>query len=930
MQCTGEAKPPTEVHEQVSVLKPFQFLHINILREYLAHDLRVNDLPFEWELERVIDDFVFLCFFVGNDFLPHLPSLEIREGAIERLCGIYKRLLPSMGGYVSENGVLDMSRVDVLLSELGMVEDNILKARKVREEQWRAREREKMEKIKRIKEERAGAINKVVKFAEEQGMRPVRGSIHDRKRKATEEEGPTEQAAHQQGAEEKEEEKAVEAQIESDGEPEKQRSSSSIEEQKMKDEDEDGQEAEDEVGEQGGEEEADDRGTDKAERKRRKVALTSDEDGMQPAKSETDTPPVKKEKNDKTSKKAKRSANNQTTATESQPAATPMATSPATVEADLAAVGDAESSEDEEEDPVAVTPSPLKETKHITEKILAAAPEPTGDPQTDFAALLNARLKDIAEPAQVEDQIRFGEDGWKDRYYAVKMKVSTEREEDMPMLRRLFTSYAEGLAWVMLYYYRGCASWSWYYPFHYAPMAGDLRNLDRFKQSFELSAPFTPMGQLMGVLPAASSHCMPEACRELMLNPHSPIADFYPEDFPLDLNGKKYLWQAVALLPWIDEKRLLTELRKVEPSFTAEEKDRNDVGEEYLFVHSSHRIANTVSALHLRHSGKLKKLKRDEREQLKKELNAADSSGLFGFIAPYSGAITPGSTLRSTVGLELLTKLPVVSCVLYLAPEAEHRSALLEGLIPPPAVLSEHDLKDSNRGGRREQPRLGENAQFMSNQEHWARQQQQQQQQQQHQQQQQQQQQQGAAGVAGPYTIRMLAAEQGNGAYNNNTYPYMQQADAPAPTYSGHSYYDQFIRRDTQQQQQQQQPQQHQPPPNSYYFPPPMPPNTSNNRTSSYPPYPNPPYPYHQPSYPPTPYYPAHPSYQPQPPAYPYGAAPPGQPYSYAAPPMPYTFSKGGGGRGEAGSVQGSGGVPPMPYTFAPGGAGAGGYGSRR
>jgi len=69
----------------------FIFVRLCVLREYLKKELYMSGLPFTYDFDRVLDDWVFMCFFVGNDFLPHLPSLEIREGAVDRLITLYKK-----------------------------------------------------------------------------------------------------------------------------------------------------------------------------------------------------------------------------------------------------------------------------------------------------------------------------------------------------------------------------------------------------------------------------------------------------------------------------------------------------------------------------------------------------------------------------------------------------------------------------------------------------------------------------------------------------------------------------------------------------------------------------------------------------------------------------------------------------------------------
>ncbi|MCO5598715.1 hypothetical protein L7F22_052813 [Adiantum nelumboides] len=105
----------------------FFLLHLSLFREYL--DLEFQDLksalPFEFSLERIIDDFILLNIFVGNDFLPHLPGLHINEGALDTLFRIYMRILPKAGGYINEDGVLKTGRLAMILSELTIVERDL-------------------------------------------------------------------------------------------------------------------------------------------------------------------------------------------------------------------------------------------------------------------------------------------------------------------------------------------------------------------------------------------------------------------------------------------------------------------------------------------------------------------------------------------------------------------------------------------------------------------------------------------------------------------------------------------------------------------------------------------------------------------------------------------------------------------------------------
>jgi 5'-3' exoribonuclease 1 len=137
-QTKNNLNPTKKVKQQVEQDK-WELLHISTLRQYLELEFSQAFDPmitqghhapsFPFDLESIIDDWVLMVTLVGNDFLPHLPTMDIFEGALDTLADLYKRLLPEMGGYMIENGQLQWQRIVVLLRELGELEDEIFTQR---------------------------------------------------------------------------------------------------------------------------------------------------------------------------------------------------------------------------------------------------------------------------------------------------------------------------------------------------------------------------------------------------------------------------------------------------------------------------------------------------------------------------------------------------------------------------------------------------------------------------------------------------------------------------------------------------------------------------------------------------------------------------------------------------------------------------------
>ena len=436
----------------------FYLMHLCVVREYLELEFQqLNEpgvLDFPFDVERIIDDFILMAFFVGNDFLPNLPHLHINEGALALMFDTYKKVIPNARGYINEGGYINLERLLLLLDELSNIEHRIFESE-----------------------------NSDASWLKSKQTLVDDGPPKQNKR------GPPVISTPQRDIF-----RGIKKWVNSIGNPQE--------------------------------------------------------------KPSYDLPPNLPARDREFVKGLAESLHLQWATIEDNGGNRFMQLSfPPPLEAD------GSEQEDDEEAQTAL----FRVIKRYD----------------------NAKIQDVSvEEAQAKMEDRYNQKfrSWKDKYYKSKMSWGLDNEDK---LRKMAENYVQGLQWVLFYYYRGIVSWPWYFGYHYSPMISDVKTGLQADMNFELGQPFRPYQQLMGVLPDRSKNIVPDAYHDLMTNPESPIYDFYPRDFELDMNGKKMEWEAVVKIPFIDQKRLLQAMATRDHLLTEDERDRNESGVSLKFTYSS-------------------------------------------------------------------------------------------------------------------------------------------------------------------------------------------------------------------------------------------------------------------------------------------------------------------------------------------------------
>ena len=112
----------------------FDFVSLNIMKNAIYNSFTAvmkqnqeySDENIEINKKNIINDFIFICYLMGNDFLPHLPSLDIYENAIDLLIDKYIECYYELREYLVVDKKINQTFFKKLIEELYLIEEEIL------------------------------------------------------------------------------------------------------------------------------------------------------------------------------------------------------------------------------------------------------------------------------------------------------------------------------------------------------------------------------------------------------------------------------------------------------------------------------------------------------------------------------------------------------------------------------------------------------------------------------------------------------------------------------------------------------------------------------------------------------------------------------------------------------------------------------------
>lgn len=100
------------------------------IAKYMNNEEEINSKNL---MNNRIYDYILLCFFMGNDFLPHFPALNIRTGGIDKIINAYKATIGGTNNYLTDGTTINWNNLRKIVQYIvNYEEEYIIKEHRTR------------------------------------------------------------------------------------------------------------------------------------------------------------------------------------------------------------------------------------------------------------------------------------------------------------------------------------------------------------------------------------------------------------------------------------------------------------------------------------------------------------------------------------------------------------------------------------------------------------------------------------------------------------------------------------------------------------------------------------------------------------------------------------------------------------------------------